>query len=188
MIRAQANLFELYRGGLLSALDVMKVCLEGAEILRARQLAAIRDAMKDLARSCDAVAQAKDFETLVALQSQIAGWEFEKVLSHWNGLAQAGSESQAEVLRQVHKQLVEIRDRFRDTLDAATGGSETLMNSIQSMLTATSAAYALSARATEQAARFGAAQAATGDAATPTSPAAFPRRSSGSHPKARPGN
>jgi phasin family protein len=163
-MNAQGNLFELYQGGLLSALDVMKVCLEGAESLRARQVGAIRGAMDELSRSCAEVKQAKDFETLLALQSQIAGWEFEKVLGHWNGLAQAGSESQAEVLRQVHRQLIEIRDRFRDTLVAATGGSETLMNSIQSMLTATSAAYALSARATEQAAKFGAAQAATADA------------------------
>lgn len=168
---AQPNLFELYQGGLLSALDVMKVCLEGAEHLRARQLAAIRAAMSELARPCDAVKQAKDFETLVALQSQIAGWEFEKVLGHWNGLAQAGSESQAEVLREVHKQLLAIRDRFRETLNAATGGSETLVNSIQSMLTATSAAYALSARATEAAAKFGAAQAATAEGAKLTSPA-----------------
>jgi phasin family protein len=182
---AQANLFELYQRGLLSALDVMKVCLEGAQDLRERQLDAIRGAMTELSRSCDEVRQAKDFETLVALQSQIAGWEFERVLGHWSGLAQAGSESQAEVLRHVHKQLIEIRDRFRDTLNAATEGSPTLMNAIQSMLTSTSAAYALSVRATEEAVKFGAAQAARADA-TLTSPAAFPPRSPRSRPTARP--
>lgn len=175
---AKASLFELYQNGLLSALDVMKVCLEGAENLRTRQLAAIRDAKSELERSCDEVKQAKDYEMLVALQSEIAGWEFQKVLGHWSGLAQAGSESQAEVLREVHRQLIEIRDRFRDTLYAATGGSETLVNSIQSMLTATSAAYALSVRAMEEAAKFGAAQAARADARSLTSPAASPRRSS----------
>jgi phasin family protein len=165
MPNAQSNLFELYRSGLLSALDVMKVCLEGAEKLRNQQLAAIRNAMTDLARSCDEVGEAKGFETLFALQSRISAWQFEKVLGHWSGIAQAGSESQAEVLRQVHKQLVQIREQFRDTLNAATGGSEPLMNAIQSMLTTTSTAYALSARATEEAAKFGAAQAATADAA-----------------------
>jgi len=160
-----ANLFELYQSGLLSALDVMKVCLEGAENLRTRQLEAIRNAMAELARSNDEVKEAKGFETLFALQSRIAGWQFEHVLGHWSGLAQAGSESQAEVLRQVHKELIQIRERFRDTLTAATGGSEPLINAIQSMLTTTSAAYALSARATEEAAKFGAAQVATADAA-----------------------
>jgi len=165
MPNAQNNLFELYRSGLISALDVMKVCLEGAEKLRSQQLAAIRNAMTELSRSCDEVGEAKSFETLFALQSRISAWQFERVLGHWSGIAQAGSESQAEVLRQVHKQLIQIRERFRDTLDAATGGSEPLMNAIQSMLTSTSTAYALSARATEEAAKFGAAQAATADAA-----------------------
>jgi len=165
MPNAQNNLFELYQSGLLSALDVMKVCLEGAENLRTQQLAAIRTAMTELSRSCDEVGEAKSFETLFALQSRISAWQFEKVLGHWSGIAQAGSDSQAEVLRQVHKQLVQIRERFRDTLNAATGGSEPLMNAIQSMLTTTSTAYALSARATEEAVKFGAAQVATADAA-----------------------
>lgn len=165
MPNAQSNLFELYQSGLLSALDVMKACLQGAEDLRTKQLAAIRTAMTELSRSCDEVGEAKSFETLFALQSRISAWQFEKVLGHWSGIAQSGSESQAEVLRQVHKQLVQIRDRFRDTLNAATGGSEPLMNAIQSMLASTSAAYALSARATEEAVKFGAAQAATADAA-----------------------
>ena len=166
MADGQRNLFDLYRGGLLSALDVMKACLDGAEKLRMQQLDAIRAAMTELSRSCDEVGQAQGFETLFALQSRISAWQFERVLGLWSGIAQTGSESQAEVLRQVHKQLVDIRQRFRDTLDAATGGSEPLMNAIQSMLTSTSTAYALSARATEEAAKFGAAQAATASAAT----------------------
>ena len=165
MPNAQSNLFELYQSGLLSALDVMKACLKGAEDLRSQQLAAIQSAMTELSRSCEEVTETRSFETLFALQSRISAWQFERVLSHWNGIAQAGSESQAEVLRQVHKQLIQIRERFRDTLNAATGGSEPLMNAIQSMLTSTSAAYALSARATEEAAKYGAAQAATADAA-----------------------
>lgn len=165
MPNSKSNLFELYQSGLVSALDVMKVCLEGAEKLRSEQLAAIRDGMTELARSCNEVGEAKSFETLFALQSRISAWQFERVLSHWSGLAQSGSDAQAEVLRQVHKQLIEIRERFRETLNAATGGSEPLMNAIQSMLASTSTAYALSARATEEAIKFGAAQAATADAA-----------------------
>jgi phasin family protein len=165
MPNAKSNLFELYQSGLLSALDVMKVCLEGAEKLRSEQLAAIRSAMTELSRSCDEVGEAKSFETLFALQSRISAWQFERVLSHWSGIAQSGSEAQAEVLRQVHKQLIQIREQFRETLNAATGGSEPLMNAIQSMLTSTSAAYALSARATEEAVKYGAAQVATADAA-----------------------
>lgn len=43
MARAQPDLFHLYRDGLMSALEVMKVCLEGAERLRTRQLAGIRN-------------------------------------------------------------------------------------------------------------------------------------------------
>lgn len=165
MPNAQSNLFELYQSGLLSALDVMKVCLEGAEKLRSEQLAAIRNAMTELSRSCDEVSETKSFETLFALQSRISAWQFERVLGHWSGIAQSGSEAQAEVLRQVHKQLVQIRENFRSTLSAATNGSEPLMNAIQSMLASTSTAYALSARATEEAVKFGAAQAATADAA-----------------------
>ena len=161
----QRNLFELYRSGLLSALDVAKVCLEAAESLRSKQLAAIRNEMTGLVRSCDEVRGANGFETLFALQSRISAWQFERVLGHWSGIAQAGSESQAEVLRQVHHQLIEIRRSFRETLSAATGGSEPLMNAIQSMLASTSTAYALSARATEEAAKVGAAQAASANAA-----------------------
>src|SRR4029079_2789201 len=135
MPNAQNNLFELYRSGLISALDVMKVCLEGAEKLRSQQLAAIQNAMTELSRSCEEVGEAKSFETLFALQSRISAWQFERVLGHWSGIAQAGSESQAEVLRQVHKQLIQIRERFRDTLDAATGGSGPPMNAIPAVRT-----------------------------------------------------
>src|SRR4029078_198944 len=132
---AQNNLFELYRSGLISALDVMKVCLEGAEKLRSQQLAAVRSAVRELSRPCDEVGEAKSFETLFALQSRISAWQFERVLGHWSGIAQAGSEWRAGVIRRGHKQLIQIGGRFRDTLDSAPGASEPLMNAIQSMRT-----------------------------------------------------
>jgi hypothetical protein len=51
MTRRQAELFDLYRAALKSAVDLMKLSLENAERLQNQQLAAVRTALEQQAKT-----------------------------------------------------------------------------------------------------------------------------------------
>ena len=164
MTNPQDQFFDFYRAGLKVAGDLIGVSLEGAERLREQQLAAINEALASHARAVAEIDDAKSFEELVAVQGKLASAQYQTVIGYWNGVYQVAGESQAEVTRRVQAQAEQIRENFQKTLGAATGGSVPIMAALQPLVDVASSAYALTARATEEATKLAAAQLATANA------------------------
>jgi phasin family protein len=131
----QAEFLDLYRTGLKSAVDLMKTSLENAERLQSQQLSAIRDALQQHAKSVNALSEAKSLDQLMALQQQMAGAQFERLINLWGNFYQAAGQSQVVAISQAQAQMAQARDWFNETC-------------------------ALTARATDEAAQLAAAQAA----------------------------
>jgi phasin family protein len=117
MTQPQAELFDLYRAGLKTAADMMKASLENAERLQNQQLVAIRTAIDQQAKSVDELARAKTLDELMALQTRLAGDQFERAFSFWGGLVQIASENQRKAIGQLQEQT-----RWLSETTAGTGG------------------------------------------------------------------
>ena len=130
----QAEFLDLYRAGLKNAADIMKASLESAERLQHEQLAAIRDTLESQSRAMSELTEAKSIDQLMALQQQLAGAQFERVMGYWSNLCQLAGQNQVAAITQAQAQMAQARDWFNET-------------------------YALTARATEEAARLASATA-----------------------------
>jgi len=152
MNQPQAEFLDLYRSGLKNAADLMKASLESAERLQNQQLSAIRHALEQQSRAMSELTEAKSFDQLVSLQQQMAGANFERVMGYWSNLCQVAGQNQVAAISQAQVQMAQAREWFNET-------------------------YALTARATEEAARLA--------AATTTATNASVRQSANKQPERR---
>lgn len=88
----QADLFDLYRAGLKNAADLMKASLESAERLQSQQLVAIRRALEQQSQSLGELGEAKTLDQLLALQTRMAGAQFERAVTLWGDLFQVATQ------------------------------------------------------------------------------------------------
>ena len=135
----QAEFLDLYKAGLKSAVDLMKASLESAERLQQQQLSAIRTALEQHVKAVDELGNAKSIEDLLALQQKMAGAQLERVMGYWSNLCQVAGQNQVAAISQAQVQMAQAREWFNET-------------------------YALTARATEEAARLAAATTTTTNA------------------------
>lgn len=108
MTQPQAEFLDLYRAGLKTAADVMKASLQTAERLQNQQLVAIRTALDQQSKSINELGQAKTIDELLALQTKMAGAQWERAMGYWNELCQT--------------QMAQARDWFNETSQAASAG------------------------------------------------------------------
>ena len=71
MTQPQAEFLDLYRAGLKSAADLMKVSLQSAEKLQNQQLVAIRTALDQQAKTISELGQARSIDELLAVQNEV---------------------------------------------------------------------------------------------------------------------
>jgi hypothetical protein len=88
MTQPQAEFLDLYRAGLKTAADLMKASLQSAEKLQNQQLVAIRSALDQQSKSISELGQAKTIDELLALQTKMAGAQWERAMGYWSELAQ----------------------------------------------------------------------------------------------------
>jgi hypothetical protein len=148
----QAEFLDLYRAGLKNAVDLMKASLENAERLQNQQLSAIRDALQQHAQTVNQLTEAKSVDQLVALQQQMAGSQFERLISLWGNFYQAAGQNQVAAVSQAQAQMAQARDWFNETCS-------------------------LTGRATDEAARLAAAQAGVRAGTRNTTDASHDRKS-----------
>jgi hypothetical protein len=118
MTQPQAEIVDLYKAGLKTAADLVKVSLQNVEKLQNQQLVVIRTALDQQAKSISELGQAKSIDDLLALQTRMAGQQLERAVGFWselyqsqvsqaqswwnevNGAAQNATQSTAAALRQ----------------------------------------------------------------------------------------
>jgi hypothetical protein len=106
MTQPQAEFFDLYRAGLKSAADLMKASLQSAEKLQNQQLVAIRTALDQQTKSISELGQARTIDELLALQTRIAGAQWERAMGFWTDMCQS--------------QMAQARDWLSEAARAAT--------------------------------------------------------------------
>jgi phasin family protein len=151
MNQPQAEFLDLYRSGLKNAADLMKASLESAERLQSQQLSAIRRALEQQSKAMGELTEAKSFDQLMSLQQQMAGANFERVMGYWSNLCQVAGQNQVAAISQAQVQMAQAREWFNET-------------------------YALTARATEEAARLAAATNSSASASVRQAAAKQPER------------
>ena len=88
MTPPQAEFLDLYKAGLKTAADFMKVSLQSAEKLQNQQLVVIRQALDQQARSLSELGQAKTIDEVLALQTKMAGAQWERAMGFWSEMTQ----------------------------------------------------------------------------------------------------
>jgi hypothetical protein len=106
MTQPQAEFLDFYRAGLKTAADLMKVSLQSAEKLQNQQLVALRAALEQQSKSINELGQAKSIDEVLALQTKLAGAQWEQAMGFWSEFAQT--------------QMAQARDWFNETTAAAT--------------------------------------------------------------------
>ena len=88
MTQPQAEFLDLYKAGLKTAADLVKVSLQSAEKLQNQQLVVIRQALDQQAKSISELGQARTIDDLLALQTRLAGAQVERAMGYWTELSQ----------------------------------------------------------------------------------------------------
>jgi len=120
----QAQLFDLYRAGIRSATDMMKLSLEHTERLQQQQLQLIRSALDESSRSSNQVAEARNFDDMMAFNSRLAGTQFERMAEFWSNWWKAAGETQKSMIDQVQSQMGQAKERMREGYNLAARASE----------------------------------------------------------------
>ena len=89
MTQPQTEFLDLYRAGLKTAADLMKASLQSAERMQNQQLVAIRTALDQQSKSISELGQARTIDELLALQTRMAGAQWERAMGYWSELWQA---------------------------------------------------------------------------------------------------
>ena len=118
MTQPQAEFVDLYKAGLKTAADLMKVSLQSAEKLQNQQLVAIRTALDQQSKSISELGQARSIDELLALQTKMAGAQWERTMGYWTELCQT--------------QIAQARDWMSEAAEVATAGSNASMRQVQS--------------------------------------------------------
>ena len=108
MTQPQAEFLDLYRAGLKTAADLMKVSLQNAERLQNQQLVAIRTALDQQSKAASELGQARTIDELLALQTRLAGSQWERTMGYWTELWQT--------------QIAQGRDWLNEASQAASAG------------------------------------------------------------------
>ena len=119
MTQPQTEFLDLYRAGLKTAADLMKASLQSAERLQNQQLVAIRTALDQHAKTISELGQARSIDELLALQTKMAGAQWERTMGYWTELCQT--------------QIAQARDWMSEAAQVATAGSNAAsMRQVQS--------------------------------------------------------
>jgi hypothetical protein len=117
MTQPQAEFIDLYKAGLKTAADLMKVSLQSAEKLQNQQLVAIRTALDQQSRSISELGQAKTIDELLALQTKMAGAQVERAVGFWSELCQT--------------QMAQARDWFSETVALTTHAANNAQSGVR---------------------------------------------------------
>src|ERR1051326_5270897 len=113
----QAQLVDLYRAGIRSATDMMKLSLEQTERLQQQQLQVIRNALDETTRSTTQTGELKGIDDMVAFNSRLAGAQLERVSEFWANWWKAAGDAQKS-------QIGQAKDLGREGYNFATRAAE----------------------------------------------------------------
>lgn len=123
MTQPQTEFLDLYRAGLKTAADLMKASLQSAERLQNQQLVAIRSALDQQSKSISELGQARSIDELLALQTRMAGAQWERAMGYWTELWQTqlaqGRDWMSEAAQAASASVASVRQAAKQERKAA---------------------------------------------------------------------
>jgi len=120
----QAQLVDLYRAGIRSATDMMKLSLEQTERLQQQQLQLIRNALDETTRSTTQTGELKGLDDMVAFNSRLAGAQLERVSEFWANWWRAAGDAQKSMIEQFQSQMGRAGETMREGYSYAALATE----------------------------------------------------------------
>ena len=120
----QAQLVDLYRAGIRSAADMMKLSLEHTERLQQQQLQIIRHALDESSRSSTQAGEVKGLDDMVAFNSRLAGAQLERVGEFWANWWRAAGDMQKSMIEQFQSTVGQAKDQMREGYSYAARAAE----------------------------------------------------------------
>jgi phasin family protein len=154
MIKSENQFLDLYRSGIEAVFAMTKCSIEGAERLRNQQMRTLNEALADAGETGRQIGSVKSFDQFVEMQSKLAPAQLEKAMGYWTGWYATSARNQVELMQNVQSKVSDITEACQATFDAAPRGAEPAVAPLKSAVSALCSAYAMTARATEEAARF----------------------------------
>ena len=119
----QAQLVDLYRAGIRSAADMMKLSLEQTERFQQQQLQLIRKALDESTRST-AQGEVKGLDDMVAFNSRLAGSQLERVGEFWANWWRAAADAQKSMIDQFQSTMGQANEKMREGYSFAARAAE----------------------------------------------------------------
>ena len=120
----QAQLVDLYRAGIRSTADMMKLSLEHTERFQQQQLQLIRHALDESARSTAQPGELKGLDDMVAFNSRLAGAQLERVGEFWANWWRAAADAQKSMIDQFQSTIGQAKDQMREGYSIAARAAE----------------------------------------------------------------
>jgi phasin family protein len=123
------QLFDIYRNNVKTTAEMMRISLENALRLQEKQLGMVRSMLDQNVQSAERAAGATNMEQLVALQSELAGRQFESLGEFWTSVWNTAAEGQRNFFERVRSEGSEMASKSYDsaariTQDMARSASE----------------------------------------------------------------
>jgi len=120
----QAQLVDLYRAGIRSAADMMKLSLEQTERFQQQQLQLIRKALDESTRSTAQAGEVKGLDDMVAFNSRLAGAQLERVGEFWANWWRAAGDAQKSMIEQFQSNMGQANEKMREGYSFAARAAE----------------------------------------------------------------
>lgn len=119
----QAQLVDLYRAGIRSATDMMKLSLEQTERFQQQQLQLIRNSLEST-RSTTQAGELKGLDDMVAFNSRLAGAQLERVGEFWANWWRAAADAQKSMIEQFQSTMGQANEKMREGYSFAARAAE----------------------------------------------------------------
>jgi predicted restriction endonuclease len=139
-MQGQTQFLDIYRSLARAAVDTMKTSLQSTERFHQQQLEMVRGALEQNAKSVQQLSELRNFDDLLALQSQIAGAQVAQTMDLWRTMLRAASDSQVTAMSQMQTQVSQATDTVRQAYDLTARATEDATRIAASQVTAVGSA------------------------------------------------
>jgi hypothetical protein len=139
-MQGQTQFLDIYRSVARATVDTMKTSLQSTERFHQQQLEMVRGALEQNAKSVQQLSELRNFDDLLALQSQIAGAQVAQAMDMWRTMLRAASDSQVTAMSQMQTQVSQATDTVRQAYDLTARATEDATRIAASQVTAVGSA------------------------------------------------
>ena len=146
----------LSKDALEAAMSFAQVSMASADRLMRLQLDAAKAFVTDQTQAAQALAEAKDAESMMALRARLAEQAVERAVGYSRNVYEVAQQAQQQLAKLVEERLAssqqQIASAMENMLGAAPGGSNVAVEAVRSTMAATQSAMDSMTKAAKQAA------------------------------------